>query len=99
VGSGCGDGDAVGDSAGDAVGASVGDAPGEAAGDPVAASVGEALGDGDGVGVAGRGVTDSTGPGVSSESQVYAALADPWKNIQPMSKTPAAAIAVKITVR
>jgi hypothetical protein len=48
------------------------DAACDSAGNPVAPAPGEDVRPG--VGVGGRGVTDSTGPGVSCESQTYAAV-------------------------
>jgi hypothetical protein len=59
-----------------------------AAGVPLAAEVAVAAG----VGVAstdGRGVSDSTGPGVSSAAHTYAFVFAPWKNTKPMSRRPA----------
>jgi hypothetical protein len=60
----------------------------DAAGEPLGAEVAVAAG----VGVArtdGRGVTDSTGPGVSWAAHVYALVFAPWKNTKPMSRRPA----------
>jgi hypothetical protein len=59
-----------------------------AAGVPLGAEVAVAAG----VGVAstdGRGVSDSTGPGVSCAAQTYAFVFAPWKNTKPMSRRPA----------
>lgn len=58
--------------AGDPDAAGEPDAACDSAGNPVAPAPGEDVRPG--VGVGGRGVTDSTGPGVSCESQTYAAV-------------------------
>jgi hypothetical protein len=76
-----------------------GEAAGEAVGEAVASTEGDGLVKGEGVGVAGRGVSDSTGPGDSSDSHVYAALVEPWKKSQPTITTATAPMAVKMSVR
>lgn len=104
VGSGTALGDAPGEAAGEPEAAGEADESGglaagvpDAAGVELAAGVdagGVPLGTevAAGVGVAstdGRGVTDSTGPGVSSAAQTYALVFAPWKNTNPMSRRPA----------
>jgi hypothetical protein len=73
-----------------------GDPPGVPLGAGVAVGASVAVGAGvavaAGVGVAntdGRGVSDSTGPGVSWAAHVYAFVLAPWKKTKPMSSTPA----------
>lgn len=105
VGSGCGVPDAAGEPLAtgepfvtgvpDAAGEP--DAAGDAAGDPVAPAPGDDVRPGAGVG--GRGVTDSTGPGVSCEPQTYAAVLPVWKKRKPMSRTPSTAAPPMIALR
>jgi hypothetical protein len=64
----------------------------DAAGEPLAAgAVEDGTGVAVGVGVAridGRGVSDSTGPGVNSESQIHGLAVELWKKTNPSTRTP-----------
>jgi hypothetical protein len=90
VGSGTGVGSGVGEAAGVGEEPGAADAPGVPVGADVAVGAGDAVASG--VGVArtdGRGVSDSTGPGVNWAAHVYAFVLAPWKKTNPMSRTPA----------
>ena len=106
-GSGVADDAGVADGAALAEGAALADAAGEpeASGLPDAAAVAEGSADGSGeavrpgVGVGGRGVTDSTGPGVSWDSHAYADPPEDWKKRKPINSTPTTAAPPRIRLR